>query len=438
MSLDFVSFDSLLERVEKLFGKSGGLPDGVERIFLVRDLVGILHIAVSDVYEDSEEVQQYLQGLADDLAAALGPRASSADSAILFSDVEVLDELLTNGLEICHDIYLVDRLVTGQAWGTVRAPESLEGAARYTLFSVKGGVGRSTTAAVLAWYLANKGADVLVVDLDLESPGLSSAMLEPSTQPEFGVTDWFVEDLVGQSDHVIPSMVGAPQWAQNLDGDVRVVPAHGHDPGEYLPKLGRVFMDAGESWTMRLERMLSRLEEEYAPTVILLESRSGLNDIAASAVTDLGAHVFLFLTDSESNWTDYEILFRHWQRFSLAPKIRESLSVVSALTPFLDTPRYLNNLKERAWDLFRDYLYDEIDPVNINVDQFSFDLDNSDGPHTPLVIRWSTELAAGTSLVDSDFGIAASAYEDFFKRFDGLYEGTMTYIEVHDENLHES
>ena len=143
----------------------------------------------------------------------------------------------------------------------------------------------------------------MVVDLDLESPGLSSAMLEFSTQPEYGVTDWFVEDLVGQSDQVIPSMVGAPQWAQNLDGDVRVVPAHGRDPGEYLPKLGRVFMDAGENWTIRLERMLSRLEGEYAPTVILLESRSGLNDIAASAVTDLGAHVFLFLTDSESNWT---------------------------------------------------------------------------------------------------------------------------------------
>ena len=438
MSLNFVSFDSLLERVEKLFRASWAPLDGVGRIFLVRDLFGVLHIAVSDVFEDSEEIQQNLRGLAEDLAAALGPRASPADSAILFFDVKVLDELLTSGLEICHNVYLVDRLVTGQAWGTVRVLDSLEGAARYTLFSVKGGVGRSTTAAVLAWYLANKGADVMVVDLDLESPGLASAMLESSTQPEYGVTDWFVEDLVGQSDYVIESMVGAPQWAQNLEGDVRVVPAHGRDPGEYLPKLGRVFMDASESWTMRLERMLSRLEEEYKPKVVLLESRSGLNDIAASAVTDLGAQVLLFLTDSESNWTDYEILFRHWQRFGLAQKIRESLSVVSALTPFLDTTRYLSNLKERAWDLFRDYLYDEVDPVNSNVDQFSFDLNNSDAPHNPLVIKWSTELAAGTSLVDSDFGIAASAYEEFFERFDGLYEGTMTYFEVHDENLHES
>ena len=438
MNLNFVPFDSLFKHVEDVFKNLGELPGGVDRIFLIRDLLGILHIAVSDDLEEFEESQQNLQGLGKDLSAALGPRASSADSAIMFLNDEVLDELLANGLEICPNVYLVDRLVTGQAWGTIRDLDSREGAVRYTLFSVKGGVGRSTTAAVLAWYLANKGTDVMVVDLDLESPGLSSAMLEFSTQPEYGVTDWFVEDLVGQGDQIIGYMVGAPRWAQDLEGDVRVVPAHGREPGEYLPKLGRVFMDVGESWTMRLERMLTRLEEEYQPKVVLLESRSGLNDIAASVVTDLGAHVFLFLTNSESNWTDYEILFRHWQRFGLASKIRESLSVVSALTPFVDTPRYLQNLNERAWDLFRDYLYDEIDPVNTGVDQFSFDLDNSDAPHVPLVIKWAAELAAGTSLVDSDFSVAASPYDEFFERFAWVHEGTMRYFEAHDEDPNES
>ena len=438
MSLEFVSFDSLLERVEGLPQATWAPVTGVAQIFLVRDLYGVLHIAVSDVFEDSDEMQESLQGLARDLAAVLGPRASSADSAVLFLDDEFLGELLPNGLEISDNVYFVDRQVTGQAWGTIHAPDSTEGSARYTLFSVKGGVGRSTTAAILAWHLAKDGADVMVVDLDLESPGLSTAMLELSTQPEFGVTDWFVEDLVGQSDHVIRSMAGTPQWAQDLEGTVRVVPAHGREPGEYIPKLGRVFLDAGENWTMRLELMLSRLEEEHAPTVILLESRSGLNDIAASAVTDLGAHVFMFLTNSESNWTDYEILLRHWQRLGLASKIRESLSVVSALTPFLDTTRYVNDLTERAWDLFRDYLYDEIDPENTNIDQFSFDLDDSDAPHTPMVIRWSTELAAGTSLVHSDISVVAGAYEEFLERFDRLREGGMTYFEVQDEYLPES
>ena len=68
---------------------------------------------------------------------------------------------------------------------------------------------RSTTAAALAWHLARKGERVLVVDLDLESPGLASALFEPERCPTFGMTDWFVEDLVGQGDQVLDDMTAA-------------------------------------------------------------------------------------------------------------------------------------------------------------------------------------------------------------------------------------
>ena len=66
----------------------------------------------------------------------------------------------------------------------------------------------------------------------------------------------------------------------------------------------------------------------FKPTVMLLESRSGLHDIAAATVTDLDAQVLLFATDSDSNWTDYGILFHHWQSHGLAPSIRDRLSLV--------------------------------------------------------------------------------------------------------------
>ena len=142
-------------------------------------------------------------------------------------------------------------------------------------------------------------------------------------------------------------MTAAPAWAQDFEGDVRVAPAHGDKPGEYLAKLGRVYMDTCDrSWPERLEHLLQRLEEsDFEPTVVLLESRSGLHDIAAATVTDLNAQVLLFAVDSESNWTDYDILFRHWQNDDLATKIRERLSIVSALTPEIDTERYLQDFE---------------------------------------------------------------------------------------------
>ena len=54
------------------------------------------------------------------------------------------------------------------------------------------------------------------------------------------------------------------------------------------------------------------MEDEFEPTVVLVESRNGLHDIAAATVTDLDAEVLLMFTiDSESHWTAYRILFDH-------------------------------------------------------------------------------------------------------------------------------
>lgn len=154
--------------------------------------------------------------------------------------------------------------------------------------------------------------------------------------------------------------------------------------------------------------------------MVLLESRSGLHDIAAATVTDLDAQVLLFATDSESNWTDYEILFRHWQEHRLAPNIRERLSIVSALTPELHTDEYLSGFRERAWDLFRDYLYDEVAEGTESGDPFSFDLLDEDVPHNPIAIHWNRGLAAGTSLRNLEPTTLNQAYAPFLRQFDEL------------------
>ena len=273
---------------------------------------------------------------------------------------------------------------------------------------------------MLAWHLAAIGHRVLVVDLDLESPGLSSAILAAGASPSFGITDWFVEDLVGQGEYVIGEMTAVPGWAHDLEGEVRVVPAHGRNPGEYLAKLGRVYMDAGGTWSARLQRLLSRLEEDHGTTTTIVESRSGLHDIAAATVTDLDAHVLLFATDSDSTWTDYDILFRHWERYGLAIKVRERLSMVSALTPEIGTAQYLKGFRERSWDLFRT-VYDEV-PAAAAVETFSFDLDDDEAPHRPVPILWNRGLAAGTSLQDlpSEEPALAQAYGPFLMQFDTL------------------
>ncbi len=421
MSSEFVPFDDMRRRaVEAL--KGADLPD--VPVYLIRNLFGKVRISAPEKVEDDEACREALRRLAGKLSAALGTRGHPPDKGVLFVSDALLETLRDTAQRIdgFDKVFWEDRLVIGNDWWTVGDPRPEEAPQRWTLYSVKGGVGRSTTAAVLAWHLARKGERVLVVDLDLESPGLSSAMLDPAARPEFGVADWFVEDLVGQGDRVIEDMTATPAWAQDLRGAVAVAPAHGRDPGEYLAKLGRVYMDGkGDPWTARLERMLAGLEARFEPTVVLIESRSGLHDVAAATVTDIAAEVLLFATDSESNWTDYDILFGHWRDRSLAEKIRERLWMVSALTPPDDDILYLRRFRERAWRLFSDRLYDDDAEAHGASDgPFSFDLGDDGAPHDALTVYWNRGFAAGASLRNPEEAAVMLAYDVFLKRFDRL------------------
>lgn len=413
MSKDFVLFDSVRQRVQDVLA-SVDLAPLVTPVYLVRDLNGRVRIVAAEQEVDDATVK-VLEHLATRLNRTLGAHAHPSSASVLLLDTRVFKVLDPSKQKLSDRVFWIDRLVTNIGWWTVEAPDLQP--KRYTLFSVKGGVGRSTTAVITAWHLARQGERVLLVDLDIESPGLSSAALEPASQPEFGVVDWFVEDLVDQGRHVIERMVASPAWAQDLEGSVAIVPAHGMEPGEYLAKLGRVYLRKNTSWTKRLESMVSELEETWRPTTVLIESRSGLHDIAAATVTDLGANVLLFATDSISSWTDYRILFRHWKYQGLAKHMRDRLSIVSALTPELDTEEYLARFKEQAWELFQDHLYDSVDPSSKG-DEFSFDLHDNSAPHRPVPIHWNRGFAAGASLHRIERTRVAHAYSDFLQFFD--------------------
>lgn len=420
MSSEFVPFDDMRRRALTAL-EGADLPD--VPIYLVRNLYGKVRISVSECVENNEASRESLCRLAGKLGAALGSRGYPEDDGVLYVSDSLLETLgdTAKPIEGFRNVFWEDRLVTGNDWWTVGNPRPAGKAKRWTLFSVKGGVGRSTTAAVLAWHLARKGEKVLVADLDLESPGLSSAMLDTGAQPDFGVVDWFVEDLVGQSDRVIENMTARPTWADELNGTAVVAPAHGRLPGEYLAKLGRVYMErAKEPWAARLERLLAGLEARFDPTVVLIESRSGLHDIAAATLTDIGAEGLLFVTDSESNWTDYEILFDHWRDRDMAERIRERLWLVSALTPPNDEIAYLKRFHERAWNLFANRLYDDGGADGDREDLFWFDLEDEGAPHDALTIYWNTGFAAGASLRTLGEAVVNLAYGSFLKRFNNL------------------
>ncbi len=191
----------------------------------------------------------------------------------------------------------------------------------------------------------------------------------------------------------------------SYDGEIYVVPAHGRDAGEYIPKLGRVWMPKvdgtglQESWSRRLNRLLIALESRWSPDIFLIDSRAGIDEVASACITDLGAkEVLLFAMDGEQTWTGYTILFSHWHRSGVVCEIRDRLQILGAMIPEENGPEYYDSLRERSWETFVENLYDDVPAVDPSNDYFGFDKTDDTAPHSPLPIRWNRGFAAMQSI----------------------------------------
>ncbi len=399
-----INFDQITSTLQAIFAQHLPLLTELGTVLINRDLNSRVRLILSETVENDAELTSRLQPLLEAISEQLAPHAWPASRLVLFEDdLEAIKQGAPSfALDGFDDVFVVDRLATETDWQTItQASES--GPARVVFFSIKGGVGRSSALAATAWSLAQAGKKVLVLDLDLESPGLSTAILPLEKQPAYGITDWLVEDLVDNGDNVMQHMVASSDLSR--DGEILVIPAHGAHPGEYISKLGRVWMPklqangSRESWSQRLQRLILQLENKYQPDIVLIDSRAGIDEVASSCITDLGARlILLFAIDGSQTWSGYKILFEHWQRSHSIIDIRKRLQIVSGLTPDTDTISYLERLRENACNLFADTQYDDIKPGEVIGDSWNFEESDDTAPHSPWAVHWHRSFTGLQSL----------------------------------------
>lgn len=365
-------------------------------ITLVRDLRGRIR-ALLDA-RPSGDAEAAITVYRNVLSERLGVYGCHPSQSVLFVDTLQID--FASLRDESHPIYcgneleiwLLDRQLIGHDWMRDTLPRQTSNP-RFTFFGIKGGVGRSTVLVHWAWHLAKQGKKILVFDLDLESPGVSDALLSMEALPDHGIVDWFIEEGVGQESVVEPEMVGLSHLARDAVGEIRVVPAHGKKTGAYLPKLSRCYAEFSGSgrrpWAERLQKMVENLERTWKPDVVLLDSRAGLHDIAAVLVTRMDAATLLLAVDSPQTWSAYGLLFRHWQTHPQVLKFRNRLQIVASMVPETGRDNYLKGFTENAYNLFANNLYDE---VGADLEGFTFDLNDEDAPHYPLPIFWHRAL----------------------------------------------
>lgn len=326
------------------------------------------------------------------------------------------------------EVRVLDRQIIGQDWLRTDTDTDVAHPPRIVFYGLKGGVGRSTALAMLAYRLARDGKRVLLIDFDLESPGLSGLLLPPERVAACGLADWFVEDAVGQGESVLSEMLSDSPLADNTSGSIRIAAAMGNGEDAYLSKLARVYADVPSAtgpqrFAQRMARIVDILEKREKPDVVLIDSRAGLHDVAAVAISGLATVALLFATDAEQTWQGYAQLFKHWNHHpAVLRAVRERLAIVQALFPEGDQQQRAERFVQRSYDLFAEHLYDQIEPgEGADPDAFSFAPDAEDAPHFPFRVRWNPRFQEFDPLVGREMGgmndtDVELAFGDFFDK----------------------
>ncbi len=403
----------------------------LEQGLIVRDTSGRLRFLSSDASPSDERRLNIEKRIADVLGAY-----ARTDGVIACRDEPGVQRLLKDpeAFRMQQDSFtfrLLDRRIIGSAW--LDAPqEETAGPPRIVFASLKGGVGRSTALAVAASDLARRNKNILVVDLDLEAPGIGDMLLDGDRVPRFGTVDYLVENgLGGIPDRYLPNFVGTSPLTTPGGGRVDVLPALGRQaiehPSNTLPKLSRAMIeDIGSDGvsvavTVQISDMIRRFTGRDSYDVVLIDSRAGLSELAAPAILGLGANVLLFGTAQRQTIHGYAALFAALKLLAerdraagMRAEWRLSFKAVYAKAGMDESTgaRY----RDELYELYAENLYDADDSQQDNPDAVSFDIDDVDAPHWPLIIPFNLNFV-DFDPVQAPSQLNAPFYEQAYRPF---------------------
>lgn len=187
-----------------------------------------------------------------------------------------------------------------------------------TFYSLRGGVGRSTSLAHTARILARGGARVVCVDMDLEAPGLPSLFgVDDKIKESQGVVKLLLAIDQGESPDVAKHLIPIEE-EQNLF----LIPA-GIPDAAYARDLR--FIDPG-SWYEEDENPLRMLMDKirsdlpFSPDFILIDSRTGISSISAPLLFEQADIAVVVFFPHQQAYKGTEALFngllgaRNWRR----------------------------------------------------------------------------------------------------------------------------
>lgn len=475
-----IAFDDSVSIFVRATVETLGL-ETLSRSWLLRDSAGRLTL-VTEIHIEPPLVEMLARRLSTEMLPYIRPQRvvvfrNTPGIDTIFDGALVISrpvEVMVDGTDAIVLVRLVDRRIVGRDWQA----QPIEGwtppaAARLVFASLKGGVGRSTALAVLAADLARDNKNVLVIDLDLEAPGIGTMLVGPRTRPLYGVLDWMVETNLRDVDSEFLAQMIAPSDFSGGRGIIDVVPAVGtasdHEPHNVISKLARAYLEdvregADVTFLDKVGKLINALSERRSYHAILVDARAGLHETTAASILGLGADVLFFGMNSSQTFESYRFLFSQMSdvlaaqdvAYSSQPKVSTSdgqaadrliddslmpsqmfvrrLKFIYAKSPKDDVAQ--TRFRDKLHELFAEFLYgsrsfelQQTADSSVNlIFQPEYSLDEETAPHYAWPIFGSTIYAefdplAPTNSEDADLApgglqqLDRGSYEEAFGEF---------------------
>lgn len=405
-------FEQLVEKtiecVEKWHCK-----DRVNEVTIIRDVTGRIALLISTKLEIS---QSEIEGLSELLKNELHQYyrnniycKQNKNSDLIEKMIEEIEKnrwLYDDSKNVSY--FLLERAIAKKAWvecnGLEKSIWPYDEAVRgkkpkvVTFYSFKGGMGRTTALAATALILAKEGKNVLMIDTDIEAPGLPSLFLNED-KVQKGVIDYLLEATVTPENGSIDMkemihQVTDPQLMKDIVGKMFIVPSGAMDIN-YLQKLARIdYQDAipgnMKKQLMRLvNNAISVIQNICSVDFVLLDARAGFHDMGGIITIQIPHGVVLFGKDSIQSWQGMNLVV---QAIGASQQERPFIAMVDSVcgTAGSVSPEEKESFKSQAYTICCSsyYMEDEEQPG----------IDAQDVAHTPIFVPYQTLLSRDVQL----------------------------------------